>query len=1097
MLNRLAACVVAALVFAVRADIRLPAIIGDHMVLQQSTEAVLWGWADPGEGITITPTWPQAAPVRLAAGPDGRWRATVRTPAASGPFEITIEGKNSIRLRDVLIGEVWLCSGQSNMEWSVLQSRDGREEAAKASDPGLRFFTVANRFSLEPESDVQGSWVVCTPETAGRFSAVGYYFGRDLRERLQRPVGLVSADWGGTPAEAWMPEEALRAHGGFERTLDAMAALRADPQALALLHAEALAEWWATSVLGSAAWIKPEFDDSSWGEMELPATFAGDLAWFDGMVAFRREFEVPAEFAGEELVLTLGPIDDEDTVWINGRHVGGTTEPNRWNVARRYVIPPSVVRAGRNVIAVNVLDTGGAGGINGAPDQMALTGPGGRRVSLAGAWKFKAGTRAAALPPRPTARGFGPQWASALYQGMIAPLTPMRFAGVIWYQGESNVGRAEQYRTLFPALIGSWRSAFRVHLPFYFVQIAPYTYRGDTGQTALLREAQAMALRVPGTGMVVTMDIGDPDDIHPADKQSVGQRLALLALAKTYGMADVVFSGPMFQDMSVQGSRARIRFAHAHEGLAAKAPGGAAVETGAARGALQGGRRVEGDARSPALTGFWIAGEDRVFHVARAEIDGTSVLVHHPSVARPVAVRYGWGAAMQPTLANGIGLPAAPFRTDAWEDARFPDEADEVARYRATEPGFVDLFNGRDLAGWKPVNTGEATWQVRDGMIVCSGKPIGLLRTDRQYENFILEFEWKHLESPGNAGLFVWSDALPVRGQPFTRSIEVQVMVGAEGDWYTSDGDIFPIHGARLTPENPRGAGSRAFPTEKRMKPAGEWNHYRVTCLDGSISLAVNGKVVTRGHDALPRKGYICLESEGTEIHFRKIRIKELPPAREPLRPEMIATAAEGFTPLYNGLDFSGWAHGPEHEGHWRATDWTISFDGKGADLWTEQSYGDFVLIADWRWTGPAVERARPVILPDGSIQRDVEGHDVMVMVPDAGDSGIYLRGSSKSQVNIWCWPIGSGEVYGYRTDPNMPPEVRAGVTPREVADAPIGQWNRFEITMQGEYLTVVLNGKVVIERAHLPGVAAEGPIALQMHGDPIQFANLYIKELK
>lgn len=1067
MRTLLAATILAISAGTAHADVRLPAIFGNHMVLQQKVEAPIWGWADPGESITITPSWAGAKPITLAAGPSGRWQANLPTPAASGPFTITIAGKNSITLDDVLIGEVWLCSGQSNMEWRVSQAMNANEEAARATDTQIRFFTVTNRYALSPEAQVDGEWTVCSPDAARNFSAVGYFFGRDIKKRLNVPVGLVSADWGGTPAEAWTPEPTLRKHGGFDQSLDIIAALRNDPAALATFHARAQADWWAKSPHGDASWITPEFNDTSWGTLELPSTFAGDLAWFDGMVTFRRAIDLPADLVGKDLRLTLGPIDDEDAVWFNGTPIGMTSG---WSTPRTYTVPAELVRPGRNVIAITVLDTAGPGGINGDAAQLTLGLEGGQTVSLAGPWKFKAGTKAADLGPRPQAQGFGPRWPSALYNGMIAPLTPFRFAGVIWYQGESNVGRAEQYRTLFPAMIDAWRSAFNVAVPFYFVQIAPWKYPGDTGQAALLREAQAAALKTPGTGMVVTMDIGNPDDIHPANKQAVGQRLALLALAKAYKLPDVPFSGPTFKSMQSQGEKVRVRFDHTQEGLMAK---------------------------GAELTGFWVAGEDRVFHTAKAVIEGETVVLSHPKVARPVAVRYGWGAAMEPTLANGLGFPAAPFRTDDWDDAQPPSDAEEVAQYRTTEPGFVDIFNGRDLTGWSPVNTGLATWQVRDGMIVCSGKPTGLLRTEKQYENFILEFEWKHLQSPGNAGLFVWSDALTAKGQPFSRSVEVQVMVGAEGDWYTSDGDIFPIHGATMTPENPRGNGSRAFPTEKRMKPAGEWNHYRVTCIDGSISLAVNGKVVTRGHSASPRKGYICLESEGTEIYFRNLRLKELLPSREnPITPEATATLAEGFVPLYNGLDFAGWKFGPEHQNHWRATDWTITFDGQGADLWTEKSYKDFVLIADWRWTGKPTDTVRPVILPDGSIKKDAQGNDVTVTIPDAGDSGIYLRGSSKSQVNMWCWPIGSGEVYGYRTDAAMSPAVRAGVTPREVADAPIGQWNRFIITMKGDRLTVDLNGKIVIDNAQLPGVPEAGPIALQMHGNPIQFANLYIREL-
>lgn len=411
--------------------------------------------------------------------------------------------------------------------------------------------------------------------------------------------------------------------------------------------------------------------------------------------------------------------------------------------------------------------------------------------------------------------------------------------------------------------------------------------------------------------------------------------------------------------------------------------------------------------------------------------------------------------------------------------------------------GWVSLFNGRDLTGWVNVNCAPETWTVRDGIIVCTGKPTGILRTERMYENYVLELEWKHLSQTGNAGLFVHSSAIPIRGQPFTKSIEVQVMLmdkeHPQGH-YTGQGDVFAIQGATFVPDRPHPGGwMRCLPSENRTKPAGEWNHYRVVCKDGKIDLAVNGKVVSGGSKCNPRKGYICLESEGSEVHFRNLRIRELPSSNPP--PEEVAEADEGFTSLFTGINLSGWKKDPGHDGHWVPKNWYLDYDGKSEakdkNLWTEKEYGDFILIADWKLTRAPVEKENPVIAPDGSdTGQKAKG-------PDAGDSGIYLRGNSKSQVNIWCWPIGSGEVYGYRTDRNMPPEVRAGVTPKVRADNPPRQWNRFVITMRGDRLTVVLNGKTVIENAQLPGVPPRGPIALQHHGDPIQFANLYIKELK
>jgi hypothetical protein len=341
-------------------------------------------------------------------------------------------------------------------------------------------------------------------------------------------------------------------------------------------------------------------------------------------------------------------------------------------------------------------------------------------------------------------------------------------------------------------------------------------------------------------------------------------------------------------------------------------------------------------------------------------------------------------------------------------------------------------------------------------------------------------------------------------GTPFARGIEVQVLdnafhVKGKDEWYTTHGDVFPVHGATMTPTGRVAkTGVRSFPTENRVKDSPEWNHYHVLASNGMVRLSVNGKEVTVGLNASPRKGYICLESEGSECHFRNIRIRELPSTGA--GPAETALSGEGFAPLYNGVDLAGWKQDPGHAGHWVPAGGNLRYDGRSEaedkNLWTEKAYGDFVLVCDWRWTQKPTPTPRPAIRPDGNPDLDAEGKPRMVEVPDAGDSGIYLRGSSKSQVNMWCWPVGSGEVYGYRTDAAQPAGIRAGVTPRKKADRPIGQWNRFVITMRGDRLTVVLNGGTVIENAQLPGVPARGPLALQHHGDPIQFANILIKEL-
>ena len=417
-----------------------------------------------------------------------------------------------------------------------------------------------------------------------------------------------------------------------------------------------------------------------------------------------------------------------------------------------------------------------------------------------------------------------------------------------------------------------------------------------------------------------------------------------------------------------------------------------------------------------------------------------------------------------------------------------------VSTTQETE-GFVPLFNGVDLNNWVNVNCAPETWTVRDQMIVCSGIPTGVLRTVKQYENFILELEWRHMKEGGNAGLFVHSGALPVTGKPFTRAIECQIMDG-------NHGDVFAIQGATLTPDNSdlEKPWMRSYPRYEMVNPAGEWNHYLIECRDGLISLAVNGRVVTTAFHLNPRKGYICLESEGSEIFFRNIRIKELPGTNPPL--EVTAEVDQGFHSLYNGLDLRGWKRVEGNKGHWQSRKWILAYDGKslavGKDkhLWTEKEYRNFILMVDWRQPQKPTPQDVPVILPNGDQAEDANGKEKNIVVLDAGDSGIYLRGTSKCQINIWNWPVGSGEIWGYRTDQAMPEEVRRAATPILNADNPPGEWNRFIITAIDNKITVELNGKTVIKEAYLPGLPEKGHIALQHHGDQIEFANIYIKEL-
>ena len=436
----------------------------------------------------------------------------------------------------------------------------------------------------------------------------------------------------------------------------------------------------------------------------------------------------------------------------------------------------------------------------------------------------------------------------------------------------------------------------------------------------------------------------------------------------------------------------------------------------------------------------------------------------------------------------------------------------------AEDKGSVPMFNGRDLDGWVPCSIAPETFSMRNGMVVTSGQPVGTLRTAKMYENFIIEFDWRHMQSGGNSGLFIWADGLPVTGSHFSRGIEIQILdpgfnPPGKNHWYSTHGDIFAVNGAALTVAGRISPdGKRSFPVEERTKASPEWNHYRLVANNGDISLSVNGKEVTTAKAASPRKGYLMLESEGSEAHFRNMRIEELPSTNP--KPEEIALEAEGYIPLYNSVDLRDWKVPEGDNGHWKVVKELIDYDAesesaaKDKSLWSEREFGDFQLIVDWRikeapYLNPHVYR----ILPDGSEELGPDGKPKPYPQLDA-DSGIYLRGLSKYQVNIWTWPVGSGEMYGVRRDPAMAPEVRAGATPLLKADHPVGQWNRFNITVRGSTVTVLLNGKTVLPGVTIPGLPERGPIALQHHGTKkdglwtsspsrVQFRNVYVRELK
>ena len=630
------------------AALRLPRLITDHLVLQRDQPLPLWGWATPGA--TVRVQFRQQTYTALAGGPAGRWQLTLPPTPAGGPYELAFSGDSSLTVSDVLVGDVWLAAGQSNMAWPVRDAQNAAAEMAAATYPRIRSFGVEAAPALLPQADVAGGrWQPCSPQTVGGFSAVAYYFARDLYRRYQVPIGLLTAAWNGTPAEAWTSAPALRQLPDFAAPV---AALPPNLTA-AVADFEARTRAWQRSPAGqdqglrpgAPTWADPAFDATAWPTLQAPGYWEDQfpaLHDFDGIVWLRKELTLSAAEAAGPAQLGLARIDDTDSTWVNGVAVGGT---HGYYPNRQYAVPVGLLRPGRNVLTVRVVDTGGGGGIWGAAADMYLRTAAGSQP-LAGRWQYHPAYDPASQPVNPFPGG--PQMApTTLFNGLIAPLRPFALRGVIWYQGESNVARAAQYRTLFPALIRDWRAQWqRPALPFLFVQIAGYqpsdSSRPVASATAELREAQQLALRLPATGMATALDLGDSLDIHPRNKQAVGARLALAARRLAYADAQVVADGPALATLAVVGRTARLTFRNPGAGLVLKAPGG------------------------PLLKGFAIAGADRRFVWATGQLQGNVLVLSSPQVPKPVAVRYGWGNMPFVNLYNRAGLPAPPFRTDTW-----------------------------------------------------------------------------------------------------------------------------------------------------------------------------------------------------------------------------------------------------------------------------------------------------------------------------------------------------------------------------------------------------------------------------------------------
>jgi sialate O-acetylesterase len=632
--------------FSVHAEIKLPSLVGSNMVLQRDMPILVWGFGTPDEQLTISFN---NKLTKTKVSESGKWTAILPKMKAGGPYTMTLTGTNKLVLENILIGDVWLCSGQSNMEFALKSGLNAEQEIADAKYPAIRLYTVAKKIALKPEEDSQGSWTECSPETARNFSAIGYFFGRKIHQDVNVPVGLINSSWGGTVVETWISPTGIQREPTFGKVAATVADF--DTAGYNSEHRRLNADWVKNFNSqdegfkgGEYLWAKT--NAGSWNTVKLPDgwEFSGvaDLWQLDGVVWFRKDVTLTAADLTGTAILNLGVIQNADITFVNGQKIGQT--PDAWGIKRRYTIPAGVLKEGLNSITVRVENYGGDGGFSNTPQDFFLK-TGDKEQSLVGEWKYKIGYKQT-VSDRPQ-KEVGPNTLpTLLYNSMINPLINYNIKGVLWYQGESNASRAFQYRTLFPMMITDWRQKFdQGDFPFLYVQLANYSAkRQDPGESnwAELREAQALTLSTRNTAMTTAVDVGDAANIHPKNKQALGLRLAMLAEQLVYRMP-VKGLHPAFSNFSVQDKSILVHVKNAN----------GSVKT----------------ANGKAPGNFQIAGADHKFYWATAEIlDQNTIKISSAEVAQPVAARYAWeDNPADANVVNAENLPLLPFRTDNWK----------------------------------------------------------------------------------------------------------------------------------------------------------------------------------------------------------------------------------------------------------------------------------------------------------------------------------------------------------------------------------------------------------------------------------------------
>lgn len=628
-----------------KAELRLPHLFSDHMVLQRNMAISIWGWADPGEPITVSLGTSTRESV---GGTDGRWNVSLPAMSAGGPFTLVVRGRKTLEMKDVLLGEVWIASGQSNMTYALSGAAGSAEEIPSANYPQIRFFTVPKKIALEPQADtLPASWEICTPDTAKSFSAVAYFFARDLHNKLGVPVGVILSAWPGTAGEEWTDPDSLQQGPvlrpivqRWEASAPAVKRYAEEPADISLEFDDF--ELLPATPVAQGTTLLSNFDDGN------SLMMTGGVWTYDWQEGAGTEFQLSAPGRGGAgfAAKVTGKLDGASSSSLHASfHADGSPMDLSASSGIRFWV------RGSGTVQFQMLQPDITDWDNYSAEPFHAT-PQWRQITI---WfkDLKQAGWGVSEPFTPTALtglvlnnmaavGDPPRPPSGLYEGMITPLLPYRICGAIWYQGEGNTWRAEQYRTLLPSLIQGWRKSFaEPNFPFLIVQLPNLGTSPELGASiwAELRDAQLQTTKtVPNTGLAVTIDVGDPNNLHPPHKAEVGQRLALWALGKTYGQ-EIVYSGPLYDSMKTVGQEIRVRFRDEGGGL---------------------------EAHGEALKGFSIAGADRKFHWANARIDGDEVVVSSNEVTVPVAVRYAWAGSPECNLYNTSGLPASPFRTDDW-----------------------------------------------------------------------------------------------------------------------------------------------------------------------------------------------------------------------------------------------------------------------------------------------------------------------------------------------------------------------------------------------------------------------------------------------